>query len=117
MADSKVWGITEPLMLSPGMHMHRITFEAGGVCSEHYHQSRYNLFYVISGELLVRIWDGDRITEQVLRAHEFLSVEPLVRHQFEGVKSGVALEIYWPGTPGYVVDENDITRFTQGFMR
>lgn len=117
--ESKVWGLTELLEREDSMHLHRITFEAGGVCSEHLHEHRANLFYVLSGELIVRTWDEeykDRITDYHLRAHDFLTIPSGVRHQFEGVKSGVALEIYWDDA-GYTLNENDIVRFTQGYMR
>ena len=113
----KVWGTTEALVKAPKMQLHRITFEKGGVCSEHSHASRYNLFYVLSGELIVRIWVDGVPLESVLHAHEYIAAEPGDRHQFEGLTSGVALEIYWPGDWSEVVLDMDILRYTEGFMR
>lgn len=122
MSETKVWGRTEVLMLAPALHVHRITFEAGGVCSEHIHRSRHNWFYVISGELLIRTWRCSELgkldlTEQVLHAHEQMSVPSSIRHQFEALKSGVALEAYWPVSGNSSLSEDDIYRFTQGYMR
>lgn len=107
----KVWGTTQKLVDGGDTQLHRIVFEAGGVCSEHIHERRHNAFYVLSGEMIVREWRGDRVTEHHLRTHDGLVVAPGVKHQFEGVKSGVALELYWGGP------EEDIVRFTQGFVR
>lgn len=122
MGEVKVWGKTEPVWLADGLHIHRITFETGGVCSEHYHNYRHNLFYVLSGELLIRVWNrtfphGWVVNEHVLRAHEAYSVPPGWTHQFEGIKSGVALEVYWHDSNGEEIDAYDIVRLTQGFMR
>lgn len=123
MAELKVWGSTTPVAIENGLHMHLIRFIAGGVCSEHYHQHRHNLFYVISGQLLIRTWawhDDDgvrRVTEQILRRGQTLSVPAMRRHQFEAIESGEALEIYWHNASDREVDPYDIVRFTQGFMR
>lgn len=115
---TKIWGTTERVAIEDGMHMHRIAFEAGGVCSEHLHNYRHNLFYVLSGMLLIRIWwEPNRITERILVAGEALSVPCGVKHQFEGIQSGVALEVYWLDSSDGEVDEHDIVRFTQGYLR
>lgn len=112
--NGKVWGLTQLLRRSDdgNVQLHRITFEAGGVCSEHVHKTRCNAFYVLSGKLVVREWWSDgQIVEHYLRAHEHHVVAAGVKHQFEAIDSGVALEIYWGGP------EEDIVRFTTGFMR
>lgn len=117
MGQLKVWGKTEPVLIVPGLQVHRITFEEGGVCSEHIHRYRNNAFYVFSGELLIRVWEpfAGKVTEAILRAHELGYVQATTPHQFEGIKSGVALEIYW--SDEVAISEDDIHRFTQGFKR
>ena len=114
----RIYRINTPVVMEDGLHLHRITFEAGGVCSEHLHEHRWNLFYVISGSMLIRTWDAEfGIFEWVLRAHDCFVVPCGVKHQFEGLHSGVALEVYWHDSNGDEVNAHDIVRFTQGFMR
>ena len=47
--EGKVWGSTEPILQSPAVEIHRINVKKDGYCSQHKHQSKINMFYVISG--------------------------------------------------------------------
>ena len=64
--------------------------------------------------MLVRVWqkDYDLVDETILKAGDFTKVKPGVLHQFEGLKDGVAFELYWAQ-----FDHNDIKRETVGFSK
>ena len=65
----KIWGNTELVHANGVLEFHRIEYKAGYKCSEHEHQFKWNGFFVESGEMKI--------------------------HQFEGLKDGVAFELYW----------------------
>lgn len=116
---AKVWGTTELLISLPQIQVHRIKFEAGAVCSKHYHQTRYNAFYVLEGVLSVhrehenvRQYRG--VKEPIIMFPGcYEVVPPGVLHWFEGETEGTALEIYFPDG----VSEHDIVRLSEGFKR
>ena len=107
----KVWGQTELVHANGVLEFHRIEFKAKGTCSKHKHAFKWNGFFVESGEMIVRVWqnDYDLVDETVLKAGDFCQVKPGVYHQFEGVKDGVAFELYWAE-----FNHDDINRRTSG---
>lgn len=107
----KVWGSTELIMANPFLEFHRIDFNEGYKCSEHKHAYKFNGFYVESGAMIVRVWQDDQglVDETFLTAGDFAVVAPGKFHQFEGVESGVAFEIYWAE-----FQHDDIQRRTSG---
>jgi mannose-6-phosphate isomerase-like protein (cupin superfamily) len=113
MKSGKVWGQTELIHSNGALEFHRIEFEKGYLCSQHKHVSKWNGFFVESGELIVRIWHEHKLNttpdETHLEAGDFTQVMPGLFHQFEGVKKGVAFELYWSELSHY-----DIIRRTTG---
>ena len=112
MKAGKVWGTTELVEANGVLEFHRIEMEAGGVCSKHLHEYKWNGFYVEEGQMLIRVWQHDQddlLDETVLSAGEFTQVRPGLVHQFEGLRDGVAFELYWAE-----FDHNDIVRRTVG---
>jgi len=108
----KVWGSTELIHANGVLEFHRIEYRAGYKCSEHWHKTKWNGFYVESGRMLVRVWQDDQdglVDETVLEAGDFTQVKPGKVHQFEGIEDGVAFELYWAE-----FDHNDIERRTIG---
>jgi mannose-6-phosphate isomerase-like protein (cupin superfamily) len=107
----KVWGQTELVHANGVLEFHRIEFNKGYACSEHKHDFKWNGFFVESGEMLVRVWQDDQglVDETVLKAGEFTQVKPGLFHQFEGLKDGVAFELYWAE-----FNHNDIKRRSSG---
>lgn len=97
MKQGKIWGETRNLISNPFFEFHRIEFNRGYKCSEHLHEHKINYFYVESGAMIVRVWQEDQglVDETVLHAGEYTQVGPGKIHQFEGVESGVAFELYW----------------------
>lgn len=117
MKSGKVWGTTELIEHNSTFEFHRIEFEANHCCSEHYHRTKWNGFFVESGILMVKTWQeqpnetrANMLCDQtILRAGDYYKVEPGKWHQFVGVESGVAFELYWSE-----FDADDIVRRTTG---
>lgn len=108
----KVWGATELIHANGVLEFHRIEYRAGYKCSEHWHKTKWNGFFVESGRMLVRVWQDDQgglVDETILEAGDFTQVKPGKIHQFEGLEDGVAFELYWAE-----FDHNDIERRTIG---
>jgi mannose-6-phosphate isomerase-like protein (cupin superfamily) len=93
----KIWGQTELIHANGVLEFHKIDYKAGGVCSKHKHQFKWNGFYVVSGKMKIRVWqkDYDLVDETVLGPGDFTRVKPGLMHSFEGIEDGVAFELYW----------------------
>lgn len=117
MKAGKIWGTSQLIEHNNTFEFHRIEFKANHCCSEHYHKTKWNGFFVESGTLLVKTWQDEPgelranllCDQTVLRAGDYYKVEPGKWHQFVGVDDGVAFELYWSE-----FDANDIVRRTQG---
>jgi len=111
--SGKIWGSTELIHANGFLEFHRIEFLSNSKCSEHKHSYKWNGFYVESGELLIRVWqENDQeglIDETLLGPGDFTLVKPGKYHQFEGIKRGVAFELYWAE-----FNHDDIQRRTVG---
>ena len=115
MIAGKVWGQTELIHANGVLEFHRIDFKAGGVCSKHKHQFKWNGFYVMTGRMKVSVWQKDQqnlVDETVLGPGDFTRVKPGYMHQFEGIEDGVAFELYWAE-----FNHDDIQRETVGFKK
>jgi len=97
MKAGKIWGQTELIHANGVLEFHRIEYKAGKQCSEHLHEFKWNGFYVESGKMMIRVWqnDYDLVDETILGPGDFTQVKPGVMHQFVGLESGVAFELYW----------------------
>ena len=93
----KIWGQTELIHANGVLEFHKIDYKAGGVCSKHKHQFKWNGFYVVSGRMKIRVWqkDYDLVDETILGPGDFTRVKPGLMHSFEGLEDGVAFELYW----------------------
>lgn len=111
MKAGKIWGQTELIHANGVLEFHRIEYKAGYKCSEHQHEFKWNGFYVESGKMIVRVWqnDYDLVDETLLLPGDFTQVKPGCIHQFEGVKDGIAFELYWAE-----FNHNDIKRRSVG---
>lgn len=116
--QGKFWGNTRPLFEYNDMECHYINGEKDGYCSEHYHDYKWNRFFVISGKIKVTIFNedgnGNRVGEDVtiLEAGQTTDVPPKVWHMFEVTEDCMALEFYWVD-----LDPGDIVRRTTGGNR
>ena len=121
MKSGKVWGITQLVHSNSSFEFHRIEAKAGGQCSKHKHQHKWNGFFVESGSLKVRIWketssllagESTHVDETVLGPGDFLMVKPTEYHQFEAEEDTVAFELYWAE-----FNHDDIIREDHGKMK
>ncbi len=76
------------------MSVHLLKIEAGGFCSEHRHERKANLFYVLAGRLMIRQWRNGEADLTTLESGESLKIPIGVWHQFEAESPTIALEIY-----------------------
>lgn len=111
MKIGKIWGITEPAMISPGMEIHRLSIKPEAWCSRHRHAHKANAFLVVEGILYVTIqreW-GDDVT--ILSAGEMTTVEPGLFHHFRtGPEGCECFEVYYPAA----LSADDIERVGVG---
>ena len=109
--SGKVWGETVHFFSKNNVSIHRLEIKGDSFCSKHCHEYKYNLFYVESGHLTVKVWknDYDLVDETILGPGEYTKVKPGVQHQFECLEDAVAYELYWAEFP-----EKDIVRETVG---
>tara|TARA_R100000988_G_C3856999_1_gene97524 strand:+ start:64 stop:465 length:402 start_codon:yes stop_codon:yes gene_type:complete len=111
--EGKVWGNTEPIHQAPAVEVHRIKVDPDGYCSQHKHQSKINMFYVISGGLEIQRWKdyglcdstylyaGDTSIVPAGEMHKFIAQPPLDKKcttcngTGKAPEQTEALEIYW----------------------
>jgi len=101
----KVWGRTMLIFRTANVEAHYLEIKKG----------KSNLFHVISGRLVVRVWDaaGEKLIDStVLDPGQITVVAPLLWHQFEAVKPTRCYEIYETR-----VDPEDIDRVSEGGVR
>lgn len=98
--ESKVWGTTKPLVITPLFELHRLKIKPWHRCSLHEHRFKHNAFYVIEGAVFID-WMARPATQIAttlarLGAGEVLTVAPNIPHQFRtGPDSCVMLEMYY----------------------
>jgi mannose-6-phosphate isomerase-like protein (cupin superfamily) len=107
----KVWGTTTQIEANGSLEFHRIEFKANYQCSEHYHSTKSNGFFVEQGKMLIKTWpeNTDIVDMTLLSAGDYMEVPAGVWHQFVGVTDGIAFELYWSE-----FDKDDIVRRSQG---
>jgi hypothetical protein len=100
MKSGKVWGNTQLIEHNSTFEFHRIEFKANVCCSEHYHATKWNGFFVESGTLLIKTWQNEPTDHRP----NMLCDQTVI-----GVDDGIAFELYWAE-----FDANDIVRRSTG---
>jgi mannose-6-phosphate isomerase-like protein (cupin superfamily) len=98
MIFGKIWGTTEPLLITPMVEVHRLTIKPNHFCSMHVHDRKWNDFHVQRGKLLIEVRKNNYpLTDTtVLRPGEYTKVRPGEFHRFVTEdEETVALEIYY----------------------
>jgi len=98
MKIGKIWGNTEPLLITPTIEVHRIRVNPKMKCSIHKHEHKWNMFYCLNGvmEIHVRKNEYDLVDVTSLNTGEYTSVKPGEYHWFETKLLGAeVLEIYY----------------------
>jgi len=70
--------------------------EAGQVLSLQYHNKKDESIYVLSGEIVLRLQQGETLIERRLSQGEAFHILPKVVHQFEAVVTSDLLEASTP---------------------
>jgi len=106
--QGKIWGETEEIFNNGIVSVNHLKIKKGGHCSEHRHSKKSNIFFVISGNLVIEIWRGVS-DETVVWPGESTTIEPGVYHKFRALTDVECLEIY-----EVRFDGEDIERRTVG---
>jgi len=70
--------------------------EPGHVLSLQYHNKKDESIYVLRGEIILRIQQGDTLIERPMREGEAFHIQPKLIHQFEAVLPSDLLEASTP---------------------
>jgi quercetin dioxygenase-like cupin family protein len=106
--QGKIWGFTQEIFSKNNVSIHRIKINKNSCCSKHYHEHKFNVFYVESGKILIQEWkkEYNLIDETVLTTGEMCSVPPGNWHKFIGIEDSIVYEIYFISE----LNSNDIIR-------
>ncbi|MEX0852091.1 MAG: hypothetical protein WD036_02240 [Bauldia sp.] len=98
MKSGKVWGTTEPLLVTPLVQVHRLSILPYSRCSLHVHRFKWNAFFVWSGKLIIEVHreDYDLVDITELSPGELATVRPGEYHRFASDTDPVeAIEVYY----------------------
>ena len=70
--------------------------DAGHVLSLQYHNKKDESIYILTGEIILRLKQGETLIERPLRQGESFHVQPKLVHQFEAVVTSDVLEASTP---------------------
>ena len=104
--ENKIWGTKVRLVETPTLVVDLLTLEEDSFCSWHYHDFKYNMFFVLEGIVEIKL----ETHSETLGTYDYYSVEPKIRHQFIVKSNAKMLEIMYTKP----VMEKDIIREIQG---
>jgi mannose-6-phosphate isomerase-like protein (cupin superfamily) len=108
--SGKVWGTTEPVLVTPTLEMHRLWIEPNHQCSMHRHQRKWNAFVVIYGILFIDVEKSYGLTDITkLSPGNVCTVAPGEFHRFRtGPDEGCqAIEVYYTDALGEDIERRD----------
>jgi mannose-6-phosphate isomerase len=92
----KPWG-HELIWAKTGRYVGKILhIEPGHVLSLQYHNKKDESIYVLTGEIILRVQQGETLIERRMRQGEAFHIEPKTIHQFEAVTASDLLEASTP---------------------
>ena len=102
MRQGKNWGYTTEFFRNAMVSTHHLEIKKDGYCSEHKHEHKFNVFYVISGKLEVIIYrenpkhtmmpDIEDMT--VLTEGQTTAIPPGFWHRFRALEDTECIEVY-----------------------
>lgn len=104
--EKKIWGKKERLLETATVVVDRLYLDENSFCSWHYHDFKYNMFIVLSGEVAIEI-ENDTV---IVRKDEQYIVHPKIKHRFIARTNATAIEVMYTKP----VLEDDIIRDKQG---
>lgn len=126
--EQKAWGTVRHVVVNSKLAISHLNIRAGTRCSKHYHNYRFNAFYVLEGgPLVVEEWaslseyyrkDNISIVGQPAKSHILLAGHSIVIpirtvHRFRALDECEVIEVYYPISMG-AVKLDDIHRFDEG---
>lgn len=111
----KNWGHTRPVYGGDSHSLYHASIEPGGYSSRHFHGKQNNLFYVVSGDLLVHFYAdsaGPVTRTTKLTRGDFVMAEAGEWHSFEAITAVELIELY-----AAFALEDDITRADEGGIK
>jgi quercetin dioxygenase-like cupin family protein len=111
MKYGKVWGETQPIFNKNNVAIHRISVNKGAMCSKHYHEHKYNMFFIESGQIKVEVWqkDYELVDQTILSSGESIEIKYGLYHRFVALEDTIAYEIYYVN-----LQDDDIYRIDCG---
>jgi len=108
--QGKIWGATDEFFRNAIVSAHYLEIKKNGYSSKHRHAHKFNVFYVISGELEITIWrDRGMKDVTVVKEGGVTGVSPGFYHRFKGLTDVRCVEIYQ-----VILQEPDIERCDHG---
>lgn len=101
----KNWGFSSNIFMNDFVQIDRIEILKGQSCSKHYHEYKYNLFFVEKGSIIVYRWENNFKIPTKLDPNNSTTIAPTIYHQFEALEDSIVYEIYY-----IKLDNNDIIR-------
>ena len=95
MRQGKNWGYTTEIFRNAMVSAHHLEINEGGYCSEHCHEHKYNLFYVLTGVLELTIWRNGKTPDvTVIEAGQTTAIPPGFYHKFKAKTECQCIEVY-----------------------
>jgi len=108
--QGKNWGYTTEYFRNAMVSAHHLEIRKGGYCSEHCHEHKYNMFYIVSGQLELTIWRDAKMKDvTIIGEGQSTAVPPGFWHKFRAITSVHCIEMYQ-----VLLNEPDIQRRTEG---
>ena len=115
--EPKCWGSVAHFFASDHAAVSHLRVKEGYQCSRHRHKDRANLFFVISGRIIIKEYTESHgrlcVSKTWMKAGHSYMVPSGVLHQFQVEESGEVIEVYWPDRGG-TVRLDDIERLDEG---
>lgn len=94
---TKIWGETEPMIVTPMFELHRLRIESGMACSMHQHRFKHNAFYLLGGQLFIDAESDGRLVTHTLLLGKPITIGPGIFHRFRTPRDHRAgvLEMYF----------------------
>lgn len=115
------WGSWFELFRDAKIEFRVLNIHAGGFCSTHLHERKFNCFEVISGEILIEVYEqGHGDTKVVIERQTRLTagdvglgIAPGTIHRFRAVNGGAIVYETMRAVQGEVYDPDDTVTFLE----